>query len=227
MKTVQIVIFSIFLACTAFADSSGKSLNTAAAIEQIKKTISRYQEVEAVEIIIKKIVTLSLLGETTESYGQLWFSKGNMRLQIDKPEPSLIVMAKNVIWVETPTPKELGGRTQVLKIKSKELNKQSKAPLAALFSDTKTWDQLKVVKQSAKENLTNIELKPLKPELFGDIVAVKLLIDTKKNELNMLAYNDELDNETSYYFSKTDFSAKKLGKNFAYTPPKGAEVTEY
>ncbi len=218
-NTYVIFILLLLSAPLKAADSSGLDL--------VKAVIGRYQKPEAIHSIIKKDVVFGLLEETKTSEGQLTYSKGRLRLEIERPEASLIVMNKDVIWVVTPTSKELGGKTQVLKISSKELSKQSKAPLAVLLSQKKAWDNFKIKKQSEKNGIQTVVLVPVKPDTMGEIVSIEMVFKKTDQDLKSLSYKDELDNETKFTFLKTDFNAAVQDKVFSYKPPKGAEVTEY
>ena len=193
----------------------------------VKLTIRRYQEAKAVEIQVSKTVTLALLDEKKESEGTLFFSKGKMRLEIKKPEESLIIMGKGAIWVVTPTPPEFGGKTQVMKIRSKELSRQAKAPLAALLGKPKAWDEMNIKKEIATDDNVKFSMVPKMGANFGDIVAVNVEVSPTKKILRGLSFKDELDNETTYKFNSTNFEAKVSDKSFEYVPPQDAEVTEY
>jgi len=193
----------------------------------VKQVLRRYQKSEAVEIKISKKVHLSLLDETKESSGKLVLSKGRLRMEIEPPDESLLVMNKNIIWLATPTPEELGGKTQVLKIPSSKLSQQSRAPIAFLLGKESVWDQFVVQGEERKNSVTELKLKQKSSKEKADIKSVNLWIDHKNQRIEKLAYKDELDNETSYRFLETDFKAKPEDKKFEYVPPKDSEVTEY
>ncbi|OFZ19361.1 MAG: hypothetical protein A2Z20_01880 [Bdellovibrionales bacterium RBG_16_40_8] len=219
MRILVSVIITFFIASHGSANEGGLRL--------VKSTIERYQKAKAVEIKVSKIVTLALLDEKKESEGMLFFSKGKMRLSIEKPEEYLIIMGKNEIWVITPTAKELGGRTQVMKIRSPELSKQAKSPLAALLGRPEAWDNLKLNSESATNGSVKFNLEPKVGADFGDIVSVNLEISQTEKTLLNLSYKDELDNETEYKFKSTNFKAKITEDFFKYSPPKDADITEY
>jgi outer membrane lipoprotein-sorting protein len=193
----------------------------------VKAIVANYQKSAAVTARVEKEVTFALLGENKKSSGRMDFSKGRLRLEIDKPDPSLIVMNKKLIWVVTPTPEELGGKTQVLKISSQEMSKQSKAPLAVLLGKKEAWDNFKVKNSQTKDGVLALTLVPTKPNVVGEIVSMQIEVSIKENVLKLLSYKDELDNETKFIFSKTKLDAKVDDKLFVYLPPKNAEITEY
>lgn len=190
--------------------------------------MKKYQTAPAVKIELSKTVTLSLLDETKTSEGELYFSKGKMRLEIQKPEETTIVLGEQFLWVAIPTPKELGGKMQITKIKSKGSSAQSKVPLVALLSTTSAWDAMKIIKETkTKEGHLRFDLVPQKPDIFGEITSVTIEIKKSSKQLMTLVYKDELDNETKYNFRNTNFKAKVAKEMFSYVPPKNAEITEY
>lgn len=196
-------------------------------LSTVKTIVASYQKSPAVTAKVEKEVTFALLGEQKKSSGRMDFSKGRLRLEIDKPDPSLIVMNKKVIWVVTPTPEELGGKTQVLKISSQEMSKQSKAPLAVLLGKKEAWDNFKVKSSQTNNGTLALTLVPTKPNVVGEIVSMQIEVSNKEKVLKMLSYKDELDNETKFIFSNTKLDAKVDDKLFIYSPPKNAEITEY
>jgi chaperone LolA len=220
LNTLVFVVFSIYLLTPELAFANG-------GMKLVKSTIERYQKAKAVEVELKKTVTLNLLDDVKKSDGTMLLSKGLMRLEIKKPEESLIVLGKDALWVVTPTPAELGGKTQVMKIKSKELSKQSKAPIAALLGNTKAWDQLKIKKDIIKDGTEKISLVPIRKSALGDIVKIDIEISKSDKSLKKFSYIDELENETSYEFINSNFDAQVTDASFNYVPPKNAEVSEY
>jgi len=154
-------------------------------------------------------------------------SSGRLRLEITKPEPSTVIVNKTLIWVISPTTKDLGGKTQVMKISSKNLKEQAKAPLAILMGRPKAWDQFSVQSKTEDENSVKYVLKPKNPKEMNEMVVLKLTVDKKNIELRDLSYSDDLDNETRFDFKTADFKADVADKEFDYVVPKNAELTEY
>ena len=137
-------------------------------LQSIKSTIEHYNSAPAVSANLKKTITLIMLDETKMSEGTLLYSKGKLRLDIKKPEASLIVMNKNIVWIATTATKELGGKTQVLKIKMKNNVATSKAPIAALLSSSKAWDQFLIKNVKTEESTANKMSDEKLVEFFSD-----------------------------------------------------------
>lgn len=225
MKWIRFVIFTlnlplIFVTCDpVFAAKTS-------ALESIKKIVSKYQNASGIEASVTKEVVLALLDETRVSEGNINLSKGKLRLEIKKPDPSLMVVDGKYIWVETPTPKELGGRPQVLKMATKNLAGESKAPVAALLGQSKAWDQFQVKSQKQDKQILTVVLQPKTAKATGDVVSMIIVVDVKQELINELSYKDDIDNSTKYIFSKTVFNKNGEDLKFKYVPPKNSEITE-
>lgn len=194
-------------------------------ITMIKKVVSKYQKSRAVGMKVEKKLHLALMGEDKIGQGKLWYSKGRLKMEIAKPEDSLLVLNDDVIWVVSKMPEEFGGTIQVTKMKSAEL-KKSNALLAVLFGDEKVWDRFSMISSNKKKNILTVELEPLKGAELADVVKVRVQVDSKRKQITEIAYWDELENITQYKFTKIKFGLKLSKKHFSYKPPSGAEVTE-
>jgi len=224
------LVFLILIAFwgTAFGDTpAAAAKDNTDALFKIKGVLKRYQQAQAVKVQLNKTVKLALLDEEKKSEGELLLSNGRLRLEITKPEPSTVIVNKTLIWVISPTTKDLGGKTQVMKISSKNLKEQAKAPLAILMGRPKAWDQFSVQSKTEDENSVKYVLKPKTPKEMNEMVVLKLTVDKKNIELRDLSYSDDLDNETRFDFKTADFKADVADKEFDYVVPKNAELTEY
>ena len=195
-------------------------------IVNIKNVVSRYQKSKSIKMGVVREIYSAYLEESKTSEGQLYFSKGRLRLEIEKPDKYLLLMAKNVIWIENHLGKDMGG-VQISKIRASKTLKQKNALLAFLFDDIKVWDQFDVVGSKVVNKLTAIRLKPKKGQDLGGVVEIEMLVDTKNKEIKKIVYSDDLDNKTKYAFSDVNFKARVKEKLFTYVPPKGADVTTF
>lgn len=222
------VTISALLALAIFAASSlADKANSIEGLSTIKASLKKYQDAPAVRFDLKKSVKLALLEDNKKSEGTLTISKGQLRLEIVKPEKSVLIVTPQLIWLITPTPKELGGKTQVLKISSKSFKKQAKAPLGLLLGRPSAWDQFEIVKRQDLSKSTEYTLKPKAQDVVGEIVGLKVELEKQSNELKSLTYSDDLENETHFDFSDADYKAKVKGDSFKYIPTADAEITEY
>ena len=218
-------LFFIVLALTVSALAKQReSVGKMRAFQVLKSVIHRYEAATGVKCKIKRTVTISLLDQTKVSKGELSLSQGRVRVDLNAPDPATIVFDKSLVWVVTPTPKELGGRTQVLKMKSTAIDRESQAPIALLLGNEKAWDLFKVSSQKREGHLLTVSLEKKKPSAEG-IQTIELRVDTQKNEIEKLSYSDDLENETSFKFNRTDFGVKMPNSVFDFVPPKNAEIT--
>ena len=195
-------------------------------IQDIKKVIQRYQKSMAIKMDVSRDLYSAYLEESKVSEGKLYFSKGRLRLEIEKPEKYMLLLSNNLIWIENHLPKDMGG-LQVSKISASDNLKQKNALLAFLFDDIKVWDKFLVKGTKVVKKLTAIRLVPKADQDLNGVVEIELLVDTKNKELNKIVYTDDLDNKTKYTFTNVNFKAKVSDKLFSYAPPKGAQVTTF
>ena len=216
-----LLVFSFFM--QSFVLASPKT----DAVKLAQEVLNTYQTSPAVEMKLQKESRLALLEETKKSEGYLFLSKGRLRLKIDTPEPSLVVMLKKVIWIETPASAELGGKPQVLKIVSKTMSKQARAPIAAFLGQKNAWSQFRITSKTITRASVALQMEPVKKNGFGDIQKLFLEIDQEDRLIKKISYEDHLENKTSFVFLRTTFR-ENIEKNlFSYRPPKNAEITVY
>lgn len=113
-------------------------------IDQIKTVIKKYKKSSSIKMLVEREIYSSYLDETKTSEGTLYFSKGRLRLEIEKPDKYLLLMAKNVIWIENHLGQDMGG-VQVSKIAASKNLKQKNALLAFLLMTLKLGISLKLL----------------------------------------------------------------------------------
>ncbi len=188
----------------------------------VHQVINKYRNAPAVEMVVDKNVTMSLLGEKKSSSGTLYLSSNKMRYQISKPEQHLIVMNDDSIWIENRLPKKLGGKIQVTHLKSKSSQDQVKGFLTAFFGNKNIKDDMDFT--PVNDDTFKIQFK--KKNKMTDIKSAKIAIDKKKETIKFLEYTNKLNNVTRHTFSEVNFKKDKKTSKFKYSPPKNAEVTE-
>lgn len=196
-------------------------------IALLKSVLKKYQKADAVKINVGKRVHLALLDENKSSEGTLLLSKGQLRLEIQKPDPSTLIVTKNLIWVISPANKDLGSKTQIMKISSSNFKKQAKAPLALLMGRPGALDQFVIKSQKISDSTQNFKLEPKSKDVVGEIVALEIDLDKSGEELKRIAFSDDIENQTSFEFKSSDFKAEINKDTFDFTPSASAEITEY
>ena len=224
---MQKISSNVALFFTAIVISSGVFAKEAPELTLAKQILKRYRVAEAVDIKISKTVDLGLIGESKTSEGKLLLSKGRLKLSISKPDPSQVIMNKKEIWVITPTPEDLGGKTQALRIKTNNLQESARAPIAFLLGDETIWDKLKIIQSEKKDQVMVLKLAPKKTNSLGDVTGIEIELNQSRKEINFLSYRDELDNQTKYAFLEANFKAKACDKDFSFKPDSKTQVTEY
>ena len=212
MKIISCVIFT-FISSFAFANKN------------LQEAISKYQKAPAVKAEVEKVAVYALLDETKTSKGEMIFSKGQMRMKLESEnDPSLIVMNKEAIWIETNNGWDDG--KHVMKIVSGDLKNRSKAPISIIFENKNILELFKIEKEIKNNKNTEFLLKPKDPEAVTDFEEMTLKVN-KDNELIELSYKDSIDNTVTYKFSSANFKYKAKDKDFKYEVPSGAEVQTF
>ncbi|MBK7845220.1 MAG: outer membrane lipoprotein carrier protein LolA [Bdellovibrionales bacterium] len=206
--------------------ASKKSAQVAPEIDEIKAVVGKYKESQAVGMKVEKKIHLALLDETKTGRGRLWFSRGRLKVQIDKPEGSLLVVDNHTVWLESSLTDDPSGFVQVTKMKASQIRK-SNALLAILFGDEAVWSKFELVTSHRQDGDLHMELKPQSGAKLLDVTKIRIVLRKSLSEIAEITYWDELENETSYKFSDVDFDISLSAKDFKYTPPPDAEISEF
>lgn len=190
----------------------------------LKSVLEKYSKAKTIKMKVKKIVQLTLLEKKKEYKGELFIKKGGrLRLDLKKPEKSMIIINDEVIWsVSYPSDPEFDNTIRVLKLSASGDLKSQFLFLSLLGKS----DLLKVfnVKSGTKSG-HNIEYF-LSPKKETDrIKELKINISLKKGIIKSLEYTDDLDNQIVFQFEKVYFGKRLKDKLFQFVPPKNAEVT--
>lgn len=196
-------------------------------LDEVKSVVVKYKENKGIVMNLRKKVRLELLDEEKTSQGKLWFSRGQLKVKISSPEKSLIVMNNKKVWTVQFLPKELGGKTQVGVMVSPKYTKITKVPLVFLLSVPEAWEEFKLLKKSKQNGYAQFELAAKSESRMPSITKIILEMDTSKKLIKKIGYVDELDNLTTYEFSKVKFGVSLSASKFRYKPPANAEITYY
>lgn len=191
----------------------------------LKRADSKYQNDHGIHVKLKKTTLLAMLGTTKTSEGELWLDGGKMRLEINRPKASKIIADNNFLWIETPSPDgDQKAKPQVLKasLKSKRAKSQGLIQLLTRGGVLKYFRVSGV--QATPEQVTYF-LQPDKQAI--EFKRAQIVVSTKTKEIMMLSYWDQVDNETKYDFSETQFKQNIAASRFQYQPPANAEVITY
>ena len=188
----------------------------------LRQVDQKYQKQHGIHIEFKKSILLGILGTKKSSEGELWLSDGQMRLDIKKPESSRVVAGLEFLWIESPVLD--GERPQVLKTTLNSKKAQSQA-LIQLLTRGGVFKHFRVTGVKIDGKRLNYFLQPDQSSV--EFKRAQIQVDPQSRELLTLKYWDQMDNETTYTFIKTEFDQKLDKKIFAYKPPENAELVVF
>lgn len=195
-------------------------------LASLKVLDQKYKNSKSISMELEKSLKLSVMNQERKSKGRLLISQGRMRMEIDKPDQSLVVVDKKNIWVVQYPPADLEGASlQVIRASAETKKGRSQSFIGLLVKGgiTKYFNVLNTM--TAKDGSTTYFLQPEAGTV--EFARAQVTLDPKTSQLKELKYWDELSNETTFVFSKISFDKKIAADKFAYSPPKNADVTVY
>ena len=188
-------------------------------VKEVQEAMNRsFRSSQAVRAMISRENHIDMLSETTKEEGVLTFSQGRLRLEIQKPEKSLLVFNSPTLWIENHLPKEFGSGVQVTKINITGSRKKREALLALFFDDMDIWGEFRLEKKEQRKGLSTYVLAT--PGFTNINRVIVSVAEGKMGVVKKIEYFDHLDNRTSYYFSKIDELKEVADDLFIYDPPK-------
>lgn len=227
MSAILRVFFFLFLALNwigqgAYGAKSSKVKKSAhkhsSPEAPVERVLAKYRSGKAVQARVKKVVKQELMGTSTTSEGRFYFAKGRLRMDMEKPEKSILVYDGKNIWLEARLD---DSHIQVSHLKSGEL-KKSDSILAALF-DRK--DVLKKFKLLSVTERTGQTVYAFEPKVKKETEIQSLEVALKDQDISRVTYKDQMENQVDFEFAEVSRQPVHTEK-FKYTPPKGASVTE-
>lgn len=195
-------------------------------LASLKAFDQKYKNSKSISMDLEKVLKLQVFNQERKSKGRLLISQGRMRMEIDKPDQSLVVVDKKNIWVVQYPPEDLqGAALQVIRASAETKKGRSQSFIGLLVKGgiTKYFKVLNTM--TAKDGSTTFFLQP--ESGTTEFARAQVTLDPKTQQLKELKYWDELSNETTFVFSKITFDQKIAADKFAYNPPKNADVTTY
>lgn len=195
-------------------------------LANLKALDLKYKNSKSISMDLEKKLKLGILNQERKSKGRLLISQGRMRMEIDKPDQSLVVVDKKNIWVVQYPPEDLvGASLQVIRASAETKKGRSQSFIGLLVKGgiTKYFKVLNTM--TAKDGSTTYFLQPEAGTV--EFARAQVTLDSSSQQIKELKYWDELSNETTFVFSKISFDKKIAADKFAYSPPKNADVTTY
>lgn len=201
------------------------SMHTAGKADEakLKSLTSRYRTAKSVTMKVAKTLKLGLLGEERKSAGTMTLSNGQLRLELEGAEKTLLVVNKKNLWAVTfPPPEFKDAVVQVIKADTASTKAKSQALTGLLGAGDLSKSFKATAVQTTEKGEANYFLSPVKDT--ADFKRAQLLVAKDGKSIVELKYWDERDNETSFEFTDAKFGKKADPKLFDYTPPANADV---
>ncbi len=190
---------------------------------KLKSLTSRYRTSKSVSMKVAKTLKLGLLGEERKSSGKMTIASGQLRLELEGAEKTLLVVNKKNLWAVTfPPPEFKDAVVQVIKAETSSTKAKSQALTGLLGAGDFTKSFKATAVQTTEQGDANYFLSPVKDQ--ADFKRAQLRVSKDGQQIVELKYWDERDNETAFEFSDTIFGKKADPKLFDYTPPANADV---
>jgi outer membrane lipoprotein-sorting protein len=195
-----------------------KSATSHPSAADVDSVLARYRSARAIQAKVKKTVTQELMGTTNESEGRFYFSKGKLRLDITKPEKSVLVYDGKNIWLESRLDES---HVQVSHMKAGAL-KRTDSLMAALFDRKDALKKFTLVNSSEKDGEKTYVFQP-KDKKSTEVRALEVAL--KGKDIRRIQYKDQMENTVNFEFLDLSKDDVPLAK-FEYKPPKGASISE-
>ncbi|MCM2280307.1 MAG: outer membrane lipoprotein carrier protein LolA [Bdellovibrionaceae bacterium] len=205
----------------------GESAPAAAQTAEMKalKTLdTRYQKARSVTMDVDKTLVLGLLGKEKKSKGHILLSRGKMRLEINAPDKSLVVVNGNNLWVADYPPAEFkNASVQVLKgqIDSKKGTQQGFVGLLTRGGVLKHFDVAGVQRDDQARSVYFL----IPTQKTFEFRRAQMTLSADGRYIAELRYWDERDNETRMQFSNVKFDVPVVDTAFEFVPPENADIT--
>ncbi|MBX3020415.1 MAG: outer membrane lipoprotein carrier protein LolA [Bdellovibrionales bacterium] len=187
-------------------------------VAEVDSVLAKYRKAPAIQAEVKKTVVQEVMGTSHESEGKFYFSKGKLRLDIEKPEKSILVYDGKNIWLES----RLDEKTvEVSRIRSGDI-KKTDSLMAALFDRRDVLQGFKLLKVTNKDGQKTFAFEP-KDTKKTEVRHLEVALQNK--DIRRITYKDNMENQVTFEFSSLSRGKVPAGK-FTYKPPKGANVTE-
>lgn len=183
---------------------------------------AKLQSAPLVKMDLKKTVYNAITEDEKSYEGSLRVSRGKLKLEISRPEKTMVLVKKSEIWVVNYDLEDDGKVSQVLHLKSGK-DKSHKLLLSILDGD-ELLKEFSLKNSSRKGDDLTFELTPKnKIEMVEKIL---LVVSDENKKIRSISYWDEQENKTKFDFIKTEFLKNPEDESFRFSPPKGVKIEE-
>ena len=189
----------------------------------LKNLNDRYRTARSVTMDVSKHVKLGLIGSERKSTGKLFLAKGQLRMELDGSEKTLLVVnKKNLFAVTYPDSQLKGAALQIIKGETTSKKAQSQALTGLLGAGGFLKSFKPTALQVSDDGEQTYYLQPTNNQ--SEFIRAQLRVSADGKEIKELHYWDARDNETTYGFSNSKFGAKLDPELFNYNPPADADI---
>ncbi len=192
-------------------------------LRAIRQRIEEFRDSAFVEVKVRKTVESPYMTLPKSANGTLALAKGRLRLRMESPENTLLVLTRNDLWLESRPDVEGDWPVQVTHFKTRTM-KGSNVFLAGLFEDKAIFQEMRVGSHKHTDAGEEYDLVPRPQSKEKEIKSVWLFFKSGEG-LKQLRYEDQLGNKISFEFLSLAKRNNVPRQLFEYQPPKGAEVT--
>lgn len=192
-------------------------------VATLKALNEKYRTAKSATMDVSKAVKLGLIGGERKSSGKLTIAGGQMRMELEGAEKTLLVVNKKNLFAVTFPPAELkDAAVQVIRGETSNKKAQSQVITGLLGSGgfLKNFKPTGLMQTPSGENL--YFLAPMKAA--SEFKRAQLLVSKDGKEIREFKFWDERSNETTFSFSNIAFGKPVDASIFNYTPPANADV---
>ena len=145
MKFLGITLFTFCLVAGASATKPKKP-----GLSEVEKVLTHLRTGDGFHSKLQKSVHNGQLGNNSESTGEIYFSKGKMRIEFNKPEKTLLIFDGQQAWQEQEYDDGDKKHVIVTKMHAKNIKRDS-ALLSALLGDKDVLKKFEIASADQKE----------------------------------------------------------------------------
>jgi outer membrane lipoprotein-sorting protein len=211
-KALKTLLIGTVLACAQAFGSEA----------QLDEALKPLQKAKGLKAQVERHIALAIMDSKKTESGFLTVAGKKMRLEIQKPQKSLLVVKGADVWLEVHPDPELGGKLQVSHGKL-NTSKDSQIFVGLLGGDN--WQNHFTLKSAVKNRDEIVYALQPKKDL-PELKSARLVMAADNKRLKSVEYTDELENKTQYIFASVEYLTATPTKLFEYKPPKNVSVME-
>jgi outer membrane lipoprotein-sorting protein len=225
-QSMSMAFLAVLLASAAAfsaAQATKREGQESQAVQKLKDLNAKLTQHKAMTAQVSKTTELSLMGRVQKASGKLQVHKGKVRLELNPPEKSLLVVNDKEAWVVTYPPEDFPDAPVEAMVSSLKDSKNNLG-LAKILSGDGILEVFEVQGVQSEKGTQTFLLKPKSPS--SEFLRAQLTTDSGIELIRELTYWDQLENKVTYKFENMKFtSSAPKAETFNYVPAKDVNVT--